>query len=182
MKNLPPIIAFCGQATAGKTSAAIVVCSYTDAAVRYSFADPIRDMLKAGFGLTDIDLLDHKDVPFARLFGKTPRELMQSLGTEWGRDRVHREIWTELAMQRVGQVTNQGFTAVFDDCRFDNEAQAIRNNGGIVVRIDRPDLPPPMEHASERGVAPHLINYTIMAADLLELRTKVTSLLNTLSE
>lgn len=178
MKLLPPIIAFCGQATAGKTSAACIVASNYPNVTRISFADPIRDMLKAGFGFTDSDLHEHKHTPMCRLFGKTPREAMQTLGTEWGREKIGRDIWAATAISRAKVLNDEGYTVVFDDCRFDNEAEYVRKSGGIVIRIDRPGLPPPMDHASERGVAPHLINHTLMAADLNQLQGKVLATIN----
>jgi hypothetical protein len=92
--------------------------------------------------------------------GKSPRELLQSLGTEWGRAMVADDIWIRLALQRAGQRT------VISDVRFDNEAAAIRATGGVVWRVVRPDVgcldASTAQHSSERGISPELIDAQIV--------------------
>jgi DNA-binding transcriptional MocR family regulator len=43
---------------------------------------------------------------------------------------------------------------IFDDLRFENEADWIRENGGLVVRLERPEAGTTtyVNHASERGI------------------------------
>ena len=55
----------------------------------------------------------------------TARHLMQTLGTEWGRDLVHRDVWLDMwqSSMPLGPV-------VVDDMRFPNEAQTIKDLGG----------------------------------------------------
>jgi hypothetical protein len=48
---------------------------------------------------------------------------------------------------------------VIDDIRFDNEALLVRDMGGIVVEITRPNTSQ-MAHASEAGIARNLIDHT----------------------
>jgi hypothetical protein len=70
---------------------------------RVKFADPLKNMLRrmlADMGHTAEDIERHlegdlKEVPMPEL-GVTPRHMMITLGTEWGRDLVHPEIWTRL--------------------------------------------------------------------------------------
>lgn len=47
----------------------------------------------------------------------------------------------------------QGEEGVNADVRFENEAQWIRDNGGVVVHIQRPGAATVSAHASEAGVA-----------------------------
>lgn len=92
---------------------------------------------------------------------KTPRIFLQRLGTEWGRQRIHSELWVEAwrhaceleAIDHCG-----GAFIVADDCRFENEAAAIRAMGGKVVRIERPGAGSASgsSHASEKGVEPDI--------------------------
>jgi hypothetical protein len=100
------------------------------------------------------------------LDGKTPRQLMQTLGTEWGRELVHDNLWVKLAQRRIEQHRAASTKPlVFDDCRFDNEAQLIRGLGGIVVNLYRPEaVGATMSHKSEAGVHPCLVNLTILNA------------------
>ena len=152
------IIGLCGLATAGKSTAAAAFCGWE----RASFAAPIRAML-AALGLTAEQMGKWKSVPVAWLGCKTPRQLMQSLGTEWGREQVAPDIWLALAERRIAQARAAGFPGiVFDDVRFDNEAALLRSLGGKVLRIERDGLAPSMTHASERGVSLGLVDGTII--------------------
>ena len=40
--------------------------------------------------------------------GKTPRYLMQTLGTEWGRMMVDGDLWVELCCVRIRWALSQG--------------------------------------------------------------------------
>lgn len=152
------IIAFTGPATCGKTTAAKALVDSLGFK-RLSFADPIRNMLR-GLGLTDSDFHDGKNRPIEWLGGKTPRQLMQSIGTEWGRLLVHPEIWMSMAQRKIAETLTAGQHVVFDDCRFDNEARLVRDLGGIVVLIEREGCQV-MKHASEAGVSSELVSMTI---------------------
>ena len=89
---------------------------------------------------------------------KTPRIFLQRLGTEWGRERIYDNIWVEAWRNGLGESAAEHFgniLAVADDCRFENEAAAIRAEGGIVLRIERAGAGSATgaAHASEAGVA-----------------------------
>jgi hypothetical protein len=60
---------------------------------RAAFADPLKDMLVTGLSVTRERDLDgpHKHDP-TNYGGKSPRELMQTLGTEWGRELIDPDI------------------------------------------------------------------------------------------
>lgn len=83
----------------------------------------------------------------------TPRKLMQLLGTEAGREIIHPNIWVN-ALFADYQPTVYGDTAkgrgvggqlltseypnwIIPDTRFENEAKAIRDRNGILIRINR---------------------------------------------
>lgn len=92
---------------------------------------------------------------------RTPRIFLQRLGTEWGRERIHPEIWVEawrhnLALEAVEHFGDEIIVA--DDCRFENEARAIRAEGGKIVRVERPGSGSASgaAHASENGVRPDI--------------------------
>src|SRR5688572_26446471 len=89
---LPKIVAFVGPIGCGKTTAARALrrLEYT----KVSFADPLKEMLIA-FGLTAEQVYgNEKEIPTGILAGHTPRYAMQTLGTEWGRDLIHTNLWT----------------------------------------------------------------------------------------
>lgn len=81
--------------------------------------------------------------------GVTSRKLQQSLGTSWGRDVVHPDLWRLLARDRVNYARGRGVPVVIDDMRFPNELDLVRELGGRPVRIVRPGTAVPEKHPSE---------------------------------
>ena len=61
------------------------------------------------------------------------RQLLQTLGTEWGRQCVHPDLWLMCWKQRISCYD----LVVVDDVRFLNEAELVRGLGGEVWRIRR---------------------------------------------
>lgn len=125
-----------------------------------SFADPLKRMLQA------ITLVTDKHSKPAVLCGRTVREALQTLGTEWGRRQIGEEIWVQCAAESVKNAVNEyyeGFNhgIAIDDCRFDNEAQAMRLLGATIIKIER-DQEEVMEHESEKGVSSSLIDFSIL--------------------
>lgn len=152
------IIGLCGAAGSGKNTVGELICGLSDA-TQIAFADPIYDAVSAITGLSRGQLSDRtiKEEPIDWL-GRSPRELLQTLGTEWGRDSVHKEIWVRRAMRRAEAA---GGLVVITDVRFDNEAQAIHDAGGEVWEVRRRGAGIPGNHASEAGVSDHLIDLRI---------------------
>jgi hypothetical protein len=76
------------------------------------------------------------------------RELLQRLGTEVGRKFFGDNVWVDLAFKAIPD----GGKVVFADCRFPNEAAAIRATGGEVWRVARPGCGPINGHPSETAL------------------------------
>lgn len=150
----PLLIGLTGHARTGKTTAAEHLVG-TYLLEHYAFADPLRDGLMAIFNLDPSDFEgDRKEQPLAWL-GRSPRQLMQSMGTEWARNTVHPDVWVKLAEQNLDYMTKAlgavlGF--VVSDVRFENEAELIRRRGGTIVHISRDDAQAVNPHVSEAGV------------------------------
>lgn len=147
----PKLIGLAGKARSGKDTVAKLLQKY-NAINTISFAEPIRDALRGMIGLND----DHfhgslKEVSLGWI-DKSPRQLMQTLGTQWGRELVDQDIWLKLAKRNIEASHRLGIHVVITDVRFDNEAEFIRDNGGIVWHISRGDAPQVNTHASEAGV------------------------------
>jgi len=160
------LIGLCGPAGAGKnTLANFLTDSNGGPFAQVAFADPLYECVSAITGLS-VSRLKDRDVKEAVIpwLGKSPRQLLQTLGTEWGRGTVHPEIWIRIAMERAAHhLTFNG--VVITDVRFDNEAQAIVDAGGEVWRVARPGwrclADESAAHSSEAGVSDHLITRTI---------------------
>lgn len=65
----------------------------------------------------------------------TPRYALQTLGTNWGRD-CYEDVWADLGVRRA--LAHPAPLVLITDCRFTNEAKAVRAAGGEVWRIVRP--------------------------------------------
>lgn len=113
-------------------------------------------------------------------YGKlSPRIMLQTLGTEWGREVVGEDIWMNYFFRTVrtllhedGNTHNLHYTAlegvvkrscvklvytpvrgvIASDVRFENEFKRLRNEGGSVIRVIRPDTD---ADAATIGVAGH---------------------------
>jgi len=161
----PKLIGITGKAGAGKdTLADYLVDAYE--AQKYNFALPLKQALNAMFGWTmpqwDDREWKERVIPW---LGKSPRQLAQTIGTEWGRELVHPELWVLLAEQRYIAHLDSHSNAppfVIPDVRFDNEAIMIRQNGGIVVEVVRPDVKAVAAHKSENGVQAALIDIRVV--------------------
>lgn len=91
------------------------------------------------------------------------RRLQQALGTEVGRETLPGSVWADTGMAKVARHRRDLASVVITDCRYDDEAEAVRAAGGKVVRIVRPSLPEPTDsHTSESGVSEHLVDREIV--------------------
>lgn len=133
--NLPPVVAFTGLAGSGKSTATKYLVEQHGYTL-VKFAGPLKDMMRAiGFSEAHIEG-GLKEQPDAMLGGKTPRHAMQTLGTEWGRKCIGEDFWVNAWLYRARALTDFGARVVCDDCRFPNEAQAIRKLGGDIYKIE----------------------------------------------
>lgn len=78
-----------------------------------------------------------KEEPCELLCGRTPRQAMQWLGTKWGRDMIGASLWVAAWARQADKVLARAGLVAVDDVRFADEARAIRDRGGLVVRIAR---------------------------------------------
>lgn len=159
------IVAICGKAGSGKDTAARILSemlSFT----RIAFADPLKEAL-AIIANEPVEYYhdNAKKEEICPLFNMTRREAMQKFGTEAVRGVLGDNIWLERALQSIKtlQETRGRSRYVVTDCRFDNEARALKEHGAIIVEIERPDhAPQTPKHSSERGISPELVDYIIV--------------------
>lgn len=137
------LIGITGHIKAGKTTAANHLTSR--GYVEVSFADPLKKACKDLFLFTDEQVYgtqEQKETPDERWFGCTPRKALQFIGSDLLRDNLdkimpglgknvfvhHFKLWFE---------SNPTTSVVIHDLRFLNEAAAIKDLGGIIIRIKR---------------------------------------------
>lgn len=150
------LIALTGPAGSGKT---IVALEFEKRGfVRVRFADTLKRMLRTlGLNEAQVDG-DAKASPAKQLCGKTPRHAMQTLGTEWGRALIGKDVWVRAAMRTVDDLLAARRDVVIDDCRFDNEAVAVLARKGYVVQLVRGGAGLLTTHESEQGVNQALVD------------------------
>jgi hypothetical protein len=68
----------------------------------------------------------------------TPRWVLQNWGTEVCRQGFHDDIWIASLENKL---RNSEDNVVISDCRFPNEISAIKKNNGIILWVQRGDLP-----------------------------------------
>ena len=151
-----------------------------------SFAAPIRKFICDICGFKTLDELEANKNTVHPTFKKTPREMMQTLGTEWGREMVHPDLWETLVSEELKTLSNTLTTndiVLVTDVRFDNEAKLIHLFEGINVEILRPNMQESDQHISEQGVSPELIDITLKNDYTVEaLGAKADELINALQK
>lgn len=165
------LIGLTGAAGCGKTTAAKILEKALEMQ-EYHYAKPLKDACKIIFDWNDEHMYGDLKEIVDPAYGVSPRMAMQTLGTEWGRSLIHKDIWLIRAKTEIERHSR----LVISDVRMDNEAELIIRNGGIIIDIQRPVKHEVRSHSSEAGVSEHLIHKTIMNNGTLEeFRTKLLS-------
>lgn len=172
------LIGLTGRAQAGKDTvyeraAHVVAQSWADLdrvapiVERRSFADTLYRSAAAALCVTEETLRIYKADPdvtievvhrdLGPLQILSTRQYLQAYGTEAHRDIFGSDFWVEHA-----NLHNHHDRIVFvTDVRFDNEAHAVRDAGGIIVEVVGPDNGLGTDHPSEAGVHRDLVTVTI---------------------
>lgn len=134
------------------------------------YSEKLKYMVCFLIGCTRSDLEDRefKETELGEEWnGLTPRKLMQLLGTEAGRQIIHPNIWVNALFadyksgyveQGVGWIETEDDYPnwIITDVRFPNEAQAIKDRGGIMIRVNRNKQCGSCEnHFTSKGDCPH---------------------------
>jgi hypothetical protein len=168
IKNKPVLIGLCGPAGCGKDTVAKYMsnCGFHRYTLALAMKRGLEVMLDIPLSVWDDREAKEVVVPW---IGKSPRQLAQTLGTEWGRNMVQQDLWVRRMLREWDQVRERILPRmVVTDVRFDNEAQAIIDAGGTVWRIDRDGVAPVAEHVSEKGISPALIEGTFKNTGTLD--------------
>lgn len=143
------ILGVTGFIGSGKDTVADYLCTF-HGFKRVSFAASLKDAVSAVFGW-DRELLEgstktsrewreQKDEWWSNRLGKeiTPRWVLQYWGTDVLRNNFHSDIWVASVENKLRQTKDN---IVITDCRFANEVKAIKDVGGITMRISRGPKP-----------------------------------------
>lgn len=156
------IIGIMGRGGAGKDTLAEVLRDHLQQRVpciRLSFAQPLYEMLSSMTGIPVRQLRDRqrKEASMPELMYHSPRYMLQTLGTEWGRGMVNPDVWIETMRRRINQLEGATHvTIIIPDVRFENEIEFVRSwprGRGVVLGVRRSEAHTAKvrEHASEVG-------------------------------
>jgi hypothetical protein len=166
------LLGIAGPAGVGKDTAAnFLVEQY--AFQRVGFADPIYAML-AAMGMPAPATREQKEA-VDPVWGFSWRTAAQTLGTEWGR-ALDPDLWLKAAMRRCMSIDR----AVISDVRFENEAEAIRKQGGTIIHMvgRASDLGDRSSHASEKLLQRHTLDEVVdNAGSIQELHTQLHNIM-----
>lgn len=102
---------------------------------------------------------DMKETKMALWGGKTTRYVLQTLGTDWGRNMIWDKLWTNAFQLRSAQFQKVACT----DMRFPNESDVIAEEGGTTLRVTDPRKPVVLgEHPSEDLIDTLDVDYEIV--------------------
>jgi hypothetical protein len=151
---MPEIIGLVGYARSGKDSVAAVLADY--GFQRISFADAIRDALYTldpfVTGSSDLrisQLVDTLGWDNVKVQYPEIRRLLQVFGTEVAREQWDDQFWVNLGFSKMEPEGRY----VITDVRFPNEADAVKQHGGELWRVDRPGIGPVNAHASDNHIS-----------------------------
>lgn len=143
------IIGITGLIGSGKDTAANYLITHHKFK-KESFANTLKDAVAAVFGW-DRELLEGQskhsrewreqvDEWWSDRLGReiTPRLVLQQWGTEVCRKAFHDDIWIASVENKLRKTKDD---IVISDLRFPNELRAIKNSGGITIRITRGQNP-----------------------------------------
>lgn len=139
------IVGLHGRIGAGKNEAAKRLAFMSPDVVEVSFAAKLKESAAAALGCTVDDLERWKNEPSARVYCPGPhadyqtvRSFLQRYGTESHRDVFGADFWLDAALPIDAIYTDSVY--VVTDVRFPNEAERVRELGGIVVGLLGPSL------------------------------------------
>jgi len=169
------IIAFAGRKQSGKTTCSEFVAKYFNGSIQginnaklYNFADPLKENIcMEVLGLTHDQCYgsDEQKNELVDCYwddGKqmTAREVMQFIGTNIFRKMKH-NVWSSATINKIQK--EKPALAIIADCRFPNEVEAVKEAGGIVIKLTR--NPYNSDHESETALDE--LNYSVKNFDLV---------------
>lgn len=157
------IVAFAGRKQSGKTTCSEALkavfnenAKNDSAAKIYNFADPLKNSICIDILGLSYDQCygtdDNKNELTNNYWeGKqlTAREVMQFVGTDVFR-KMQTNVWVDATLNQINKEKPE--LAIIADCRFPNEVEAVKNAGGIVIKLMR--NPFNSDHDSEIALDP----------------------------
>lgn len=144
------IIGIAGKKRAGKDSLAMMLSLRFENSITYSFAKPLKQEVARAMGTT-VEYIDcHKD---------NFRLILQGWGTDYRRKLYGNDFWVH-KMDRACEMFGNYNVLIIPDIRFKNEFDWVKAHGGIMIRVERDNLPFD-DHKSETELDHEQFDYVI---------------------
>jgi hypothetical protein len=159
------LIGLLGKKRAGKDTVADFL-NLKYGFIKLVLAQPLKDICKILFNFTDDQLYGELKEINDPHWGTSPRIVMQYLGTDIFRNQIKEilpnignNFWINSLIPKYLKMknNNNNCIAVISDIRFQNEIDKIHENGGIIIKIERPSNNIFDDHESEKNI--DLLNY-----------------------
>lgn len=167
------IIGLVGFIGSGKGSAADFLVE-KHGYIKESFANGVKDATASIFGWDRTKLegdtiqsrawREEPDTFWSKRMGYpfSPRQALQMMGTEAGRDVFHKDLWIYSMERRLHLSKNY----VIADVRFPNEIDMISKLGGVIVWVRRGNLPEWYSTAHKENTTDHYEQWLLHDAHL----------------
>ena len=199
--NLPDLVGITGLKQSGKNTAAAALVEklgYTEDAFARNLKDIVYSIqgmsvrVPAGVWHMSEDLylpyqtvVDGLGLDLAKELVPDVRRILQTFGTEGMREHFGPDVWSDRVIARVAANRSSADPrpVVVTDVRFPDEADAIRDAGGLLVRIVRPEQGPVSDgHASETHIASMDVDIEIVNDGTVDdLRQRMTDAINSVA-
>lgn len=180
--KLPNLIGILGRSRSGKdTTANIIILLYPDQYTLKRFAQPIKNALKEIYDFTPEQLEDDEKEHIDKRYNITPRQAMQEMTAHYlkkhgGAFFSERVFTTFDTMTYANATTNDTSQCgiIIPDVRYEHDIHAIRNRGGIIIKVVRPSLTLNQQHSVEDNIQTFEGDYTIINdGDITVLQRKI---------
>lgn len=111
-----------------------IICSTREEAIA------LQEKIRVDTGMNGTHIVSHNP---------TPRELLQLIGTQVGKNMIHPYVWVNSALAGYNKDNHNW---IFTDVRFKEESGIILNKGGMLIRVNRPDKISTDTHESETSL------------------------------
>lgn len=127
---------------------------------RVAYADPLKQATQAIFDFDDEQLYGNQKEILDTYWNVTPRQTLQFIGTDLFRNHISellpnmgKDIWIHALKRKILKIQKKNPDAkiVITDVRFPNELQAIKDLGGITIKIQR-------DNAQQKVTKEYLLN------------------------
>jgi len=126
---------------------------------KYSYAGPLKKACEVMFCLSEEQLDGNLKEVIDPRFGISPRQMFQFVGTEVMRElfptisenyTVKESFW--IHRFKIWYKDSNVKNLVVSDVRFPDEAQTIKDMGGILIKINNPHINNSDNHQSEKNI------------------------------